>query len=281
MDIETLAQEEELDHHIADASKRVEGRMSDVSQQTADAAKEIGLMDALGQVAKEARANALSLAWKDAKALVAAGVSVVPLAGTLPGFAKTAEAAKGLSAATKAAKATGKAAETGWQITAARAGKEIAQKKLFQAVGNIPGHAARFMVEPGVAMRDIAGKGAGLAKDAVFNRAGVEASRQAFTHVVKKGAPAIGLRGAEWAMHTFDPFPDVPPALVGITAVAGLVLPGAEIVPAALQLVHNKIEWVKTVGRMGLDMGEVVANRLNRDFIQVKQPEVARAAAAF
>lgn len=280
-DMEELARTDELDRHIADASARIERRMEDTAQQTTDAAKEVGLMDALGAVAKEAQAKALALTWKDAKAFVAAGVSLVPLAGILPALGKTAEAAKGLSAMTKTANAAEKAAETGWKLTAARAGKEIAQKNLWRTVRGIPGQAARHMVEPGVAAREIAGKGVGLARDAVFNRGAAEASKRAFTEAAKKGLPAIGIRGAEWAMRMFDPFPDVPPAIVRVTAVASLLLPGADIVPAVWQLVHNKVKLAETYGKMAIDMGDVVANRLNRDYMQVKQLEVARAAAAF
>lgn len=306
--MEVLAQEQELDKHIADASARIERRMGDVAQQTVDAAKELGLMDALGKIYQEAQAKSMSIAWIDAKAMIAAGASLAPLAGTLPGLAKTAEAAKGLSAAGKAASTTKeatKAAQTAFQaaqtagiaekIAAAKkivvdiggkhalaqAEKATAAAKLWEAAKSIPGHAGRHMVEPGVAMRDIAGKGLGLAKDAVVNRTAVEGSKQALKEAVKKGAPAIGIRGLEWAMRTFDPFPDVPPALVGVAGVASLLLPGADIVPAVWQLIHNKVKSVEVIGRMVLDMGEVVANRLNRDYIQVMQPEVTRAAAAF
>lgn len=280
-DMEKLAWEEEIGRHVAETSVRIEHRMDDIAQQSTDAAKEVGLMDALGKVAKEAQSKALALTWKDAKAMIAAGVSLVPLAGTLPGLAKTAEAAKDLSAAGKAAKAAEKVGKAGWELTAARAGKEIAQNKLWRTVRSIPGHAAIHMVEPGLAMRDIAGKGIGLAKDAVISRTAVEGSKQALKEAVKKGAPSIGIRGLEWAMRTVDPFPDVPPVLSTVAGVTSLFLPGADIVPALWQLVHNKVKWAETYGKMALDMGEVVANRLNRDYVQVKQPEVARAAAAF
>lgn len=300
--METLAQNQGLDHAIADASAHIEQRMEDTAAQTTDAAKELGLVSAVWEASKEGRDQLIGLTWKNAKGVVAAGLALVPLVGTLTNVGKAAEAGKGMMAAQKLAKAGNGARMAGAAESMADAASilnkpKAARKVFFNALREIPASPWHKVKQPLQAVSEVAGaarnyKGkvdalnkmkqtVGKVEFLASHQGEVNAAKEVLKVSAKKGALSVGLRGAEWAMQTFDPYPNVPGPIVGIFAVAGLVLPGAEIVPAAWQLIHNQIEWPKTVGKMGLAVGEVVANRLNRDYIQVKAPKVEQAAGVF
>lgn len=302
MSMETLTENQELDHAIAEASGRIEQRMEDTAAQTTDAAKELGFVQAVWEASKEGRDELIGLTWKNAKGVVAAGLSLVPLASTLTNVGKAAEAGRAVGASAKAIKS----GEWFNSMFNAATGKEAVgilveplkkTKDFIGALGKVPVSPFHKVKQPLGAVAEVAGavkdyKGKVNALNAMkqtvskveflaSHQGEVNSAKEALKASAKKGALSVGLRGAEWAMNTFDPYPDVPGPIVGIFAVAGLVLPGAEIVPAAWQLIHNQIEWSKTVGKMGLAVGEVVANRLNRDYVQVKAPKVEQAAGVF
>lgn len=295
--METLAQTEELDHAIAEASGRIELRMEDTGAQTTDAAKEVGFVSAVWEASKEGRDQLLELTWKNAKGLVAAGLAVVPFLGTLTNVGKAVEAGKGVRAAQQFAKAGVGAAESIGDAERILRIPKAAKKAFFDALREIPKNPLHKIQQPTKAVGEIVSSAYNLkektdalkAMEATVSKAEylaahkgeVNVAKEALKASAKKGALSVGFRGAEWAIHTFDPYADVPGPIVNIFSVVGLVLPGAEIVPAAWQLIHNLKEWPKTVGKMGLAVGEVVANRLNRDYVQVKAPKVVQAAGVF
>lgn len=85
----------------------------------------------------------------------------------------------------------------------------------------------------------------------------------------------------ESALHTLDPYPDVP----GVVSMFGLLeivgVHGAELAPAAWQFVANKAQMVKEYAGMGKDAAKIVLSRMGMKFDTLKEGRVQRAAEAF
>ena len=108
---------------------------------------------------------------------------------------------------------------------------------------------------------------------------------------VTKGGLKYGARiGAEriaetWfhkTLHTLDPYPDVP-GLVSMVGFLDLIpgVVGAELVPAAWQLVVNKIQMGKEYIGLSKDASKVILSRMGIKFNRLKDNDVVKAAEAF
>jgi len=98
----------------------------------------------------------------------------------------------------------------------------------------------------------------------------------------RMGAERVGETWLHKALHTLDPYPDVP-GLVSMVGLLDLIpgVVGAELVPAAWQLITNRIQGAKAQFALERDVSKVILSRMGVKFQKMKEPQVARAAEVF
>lgn len=303
-DMEKIAEREALKQRIESARLNIERQRGDMAQSTTNAAGEVGMVKSLWNVMQERQGKMKELAWKDLKAIAAGALSVIPLvgeAGTVAKIGSAAEKGKAALSAEKAFKSTSMIGDLG---DAALVSQNTARSEFWKALKNVPRNPVHLVSDPWKSGKEAWGARKGIQEvgktaDQVahFGEVGalggdsslIEAAlaekmvdaQKAYSGAKKQlGKDVLKSTGLH-IMNKIDPFPDVPPAIATVAGFADFVLPGANIVPALWQLGHNKIEWAKMYGGMALDMGKVVMNRFDRKLNSMKEPQVARAAAAF
>lgn len=303
-EMETIAETGELKHEVADARFYIEQAMRDPARQTADAAGEVGLVKALWDTAQSRQGKMKELAWKDLKALGAGALAVIPLvgeAGTVAKLGSAAEAGKKALTAEKAFKATSIVGDIG---DSALLAKNTARTEFWSALKNVPRNPVHLVADPFKSGKEMLGARKNVQEAKSYSKFAIELAHDGLLSenktrtgqiINKKMSEAQGAySGAKkqfgkdvlvgtglHLMHKFDPFPDVPSALTTVAGLAEFVLPGANILPAVWQLVHNKAEWAKMYGGLALDMGKVVMKRMDGKFNEAKKPDVMAAAATF
>lgn len=298
-DMETVAEREALKKRVEEARVNIEREIGDMAQSTTNAAGEVGLVRSLWNVMQERQGKIRELAWKDIKATAAGALSVIPLvgeAGTLAKLGSAASAGKRSVSAEKAAWSVRKGLES--EKALARLARGTARGQLWNALKEVPRSPVRLVSDPWKSGKEAWGARGALKEAekkamrvtgadfiAQANKSALESiasvRKSEYGGAKRKLGKDVAISGGLRLMRSIDPFPDVPPKLTKVARVAGLVLPGANIVPAVWQLAHNKVEWAKMYRGLALDMDKVVLNRFNRKITGMKEPQVARAAAAF
>lgn len=301
-DVEKIAEREALKQSIESARLNIERQRGDMAQSTTNAAGEVGMVKSLWNVMQERQGKMKELAWKDLKATAAGALSVIPLvgeAGTVAKIGSAAEAGKTYMKVRKLDNVARKSGVFSWVIE-----RSLQKGKFIDALKNVPRNPVHLISDPFQSGKEAWGARKGIQEigktaDQVarFGEVGalggdpsvIEANlaekmidaQKTYSGAKKQLGKDVLISTGLSIMHKIDPFPDVPPALTTVAGLAEFVLPGSNILPALWQLGHNKIEWAKAYGGMALDMGKVVMNRFDRKLTGMKEPQVARAAAAF
>lgn len=313
---ERIVMSPELAERIDRARQEVAAQGQDPQAVAGRNIAEMGFMKALLETAKPHAKKLQEIQFKDMKAKGAALLSLIPVVGEGKAFLSTVGVAKGFEKGVQTfkaekglwkIKAIGKgfgramaenapeAAKAGSLFEKARAGSVVAREQAAAAVRaeNIAKNIALSSYE--------------TARDAQKALKGAEKWNKAVTKVainesLDAAAAAAGKSGAgKWAFkefekrkltgmkilgnpekragiwHFLDLTPDVPGWLSLTTAVGEMVgIHGIDVIPAVLQMGVNKVEQVKTYGRLTKDVWNLAVTRLNG-----KGKDVARATAAF
>ncbi|MBI5620556.1 hypothetical protein HY949_02140 [Candidatus Gottesmanbacteria bacterium] len=303
-EMEKIAEADALRQETAEAQREIELDMKDPAQSTADAAGEVGMVQEMWNVMKKHGETAKDLTWKNAKAYAAAGLSLVPLlgaTGTLVKFGAAAEAGKAALSADKAFKAMSFAGDIG---DAALLAKNTARSEFWSALKNIPRNPVHLAADPIHSAQEAWGARKNVQEAMGFSKIATELANEgllsenktrtaevinkkmseaqgAYSGAKKQLGKDVVISGGLHLMHKIDPYPDVPPTLAMVAGFAEFVLPGANIVPAVWQLMHNQNEWGKMVRGLALDMGKVVMKRFDGKMSDAKKPDVTAAAGVF
>lgn len=314
-------EQESVRRAASGAESEIRKDMEYPPREAAQAAGDLGLFQELFARGKQNAKDQMYLQWKDLKATAAGALSVIPLVGEAGTFAKVKTAitaGKELKTATKAAKvAQGLGGFDGFIDVAAATTKAKDAKTAFITALKVirvrPSHSSVAAIKGAIGAQREAGK-ARTVLEATYNAAGQHfpdagminkmdavVSAQATAKAAAKGAAVrVGLnttervlKMGEGAGHTkpestmgkifkeLDPFPDVP-AKVSVTAgIAEFFLPGSNIVPAAWQLIDNKVQSMKKNAEFAGDTRDIILKHLKRSIDNLRKPDVRQAAKSF
>jgi hypothetical protein len=303
-EMETIAETEALNHEIAEARTHIESDMKDPAAASASAAGEVGMVGEMWNALSKRGKKIAEIKWKDAKATIAAGLSILPAIGTASNIGSAVRLGKEYMKVRNLANnptALATSVIDFGAYTAKQTTKEAVKKEFIDSLKHIPHNPIRELMDtPGILM-DAWRKRGDLNKekshlemtkrdqiDGITHESHVTALDAQVSNAQKAKGEAYGRAGKSallWVGHEIlrrvDPFPDVPPIVATVAGLAEFVLPGSNIVPALWQLGSNKIQESMEVYRALGDIKDIVLRRLDMKLSQHKKPDVAQAVMVF